>query len=103
MTDGRLRNYWIVRGRLDSAATASDVNEIGTTNSSIQWTNHRLRNGFRLEQTDHGRMDMIRGDGQCRVLLEVGPDVAGERGVHGNSKPKIKQQSTARHQNKLKN
>eukprot|EP00956_Cyclotella_meneghiniana_P039297 scaffold169010_cov34-Cyclotella_meneghiniana.AAC.2 len=66
MTDGRLRNCWIVSGRLDSAATASDVNEIGTTNSSIQWTNHRLcvsdlicHGGHPVEQTDHGRMDMI--------------------------------------------
>eukprot|EP00956_Cyclotella_meneghiniana_P032903 scaffold92021_cov71-Cyclotella_meneghiniana.AAC.3 len=51
MADGRLRICWIVSGRLYSAATASDVNEIVITNSSIQWTNHRLRNW--VSRIDH--------------------------------------------------
>eukprot|EP00956_Cyclotella_meneghiniana_P016733 scaffold26664_cov25-Cyclotella_meneghiniana.AAC.1 len=60
LMDGRLRNCWTVSGRLDSAATASDVNGIVTTNSSIQWTNHRLRvmTLFAMEDTRWNRRIM---------------------------------------------
>eukprot|EP00956_Cyclotella_meneghiniana_P029141 scaffold69750_cov35-Cyclotella_meneghiniana.AAC.3 len=91
MTDGSLRNCRIVSSRLDSDATASDLNEIGITNSfiQIQWTNHRLHisdvirhRGHPLEQTDHGQMDMIQGHSDLSVDLNVRPRLVDGNATH---------------------